>query len=396
MNDSVKRVPELRLSGFEGEWGIAQAKNIFNEVTQKGFTDLPVLSATQDQGMIVRNRLGKIIQYQDGAEATYKRVQPGDFVVHLRSFQGGFAHSDVEGVTSPAYTVFRATNKDEHDDRFWKYMFLSDAFIVALEKVTYGIRDGRSISFSEFMESVVSFPAVDEQQAISGVIDRAGQLIESAARRVEALQHLRQTMLVKMFPRGDAREPEIRFSGFKGEWERKPLQQCFSERVQFDDQEELLSVSIGSGVERLSETGRRDTSNTTKSNYKLVEVDDIAYNSMRMWQGASGRSPYRGIVSPAYTVLIPAKGVHSGFFARMFKNPGVIATFQKNSQGISSDTWNLKYPALSQIEIRQPSMREQRSISEMFDRLDELIDAESTKVEKLRHLRSALLEKMFV
>ena len=117
-------------------------------------------------------------------------------------------------------------------------------------------------------------------------------------------------------------------------WEQRKLGECFSERVESDPNGELISVTIGSGIKKFSELGRHDNSNDDKSKYKKVVVGDIAYNSMRMWQGASGYSPYNGIVSPAYTVITPFSGIDSKFFAYMFKREDMIHTFQIRSQGI--------------------------------------------------------------
>jgi len=137
---------------------------------------------------------------------------------------------------------------------------------------------------------------------------------------------------------------------------------------------ELISVTINDGIKKFSELGRHDNSNDDKSKYKKVCIGDIAYNSMRMWQGASGYSPYEGIVSPAYTVLSPNSGINSKCLAYQFKLPEMIHTFQINSQGITSDNWNLKYPALSEIEIFvSRNEKEQAKISEYFEGLDRLI-----------------------
>ena len=137
---------------------------------------------------------------------------------------------------------------------------------------------------------------------------------------------------------------------------------------------ELISVTINDGIKKFSELGRHDNSNDDKSKYKKVCVGDIAYNSMRMWQGASGYSPYEGIVSPAYTVLSPNSGINSKCLAYQFKLPEIIHTFQVNSQGITSDNWNLKYPALSQIEIFvSKDEQEQAKIAKYFENLDNLI-----------------------
>ena len=159
---------------------------------------------------------------------------------------------------------------------------------------------------------------------------------------------------------------------------------------------ELISVTINDGIKKFSELGRHDNSNDDKSKYKKVCVGDIAYNSMRMWQGASGYSPYEGIVSPAYTVLSPNAGVLSKCIAYQFKLPQMIHTFQINSQGITSDNWNLKYPALSEIEIYiSQSAAEQKQIAEFFTSIDRLITLHQRKFEKLTNVKKSMLEKMF-
>jgi Restriction endonuclease S subunits len=147
---------------------------------------------------------------------------------------------------------------------------------------------------------------------------------------------------------------------------------------------------------KASDLGRHDTSSDDKSNYKRVEINDIAYNSMRMWQGASGHSPYSGILSPAYTVITPQEGIFSPFFACLFKMPNMIHKFQINSQGLTSDTWNLKYPALSSITARVPSYAEQEKISVLFTRMDALITLHQRAAEILKNSKKALLEMMFL
>ena len=94
---------------------------------------------------------------------------------------------------------------------------------------------------------------------------------------------------------------------------------------------------------------------------------------MRMWQGAEGVSKYTGIVSPAYTVIKPTAGIDGAFFAYMFKQEKMLKTFERNSQGLTSDTWNLKYPALSRISVFVPSLEEQQTIVFAIKKIDNLI-----------------------
>jgi len=151
------------------------------------------------------------------------------------------------------------------------------------------------------------------------------------------------------------------------------LGECFSERNERSSQGELIAVTIGFGVVKASELNRKDNSSDDKSNYKVVRVDDLAYNSMRMWQGACGVSPYEGILSPAYTVVIPKEKTDSKFFSYMFKREEMMHVFESNSQGLTSDTWNLKFPLFSLINVMVPDRKEQEQISRFFERLDKTI-----------------------
>ncbi|MCD8372854.1 MAG: restriction endonuclease subunit S [Clostridia bacterium] len=189
--------------------------------------------------------------------------------------------------------------------------------------------------------------------------------------------------------------PRIRFKGFTDTWEQCKLGDCFDERQERSAEGELISVTINDGIKKFAELGRHDNSSDDKSHYKVVEVGDIAYNSMRMWQGASGYSPYKGILSPAYTVLVPKENINAQFFAYLFKRPVIIHLFQISSQGITSDTWNLKFPSLSEIETKCPKGNEQELIATCFKELDNLITLHQRKYDKLVSVKKSLLEKMF-
>ncbi len=246
-------------------------------------------------------------------------------------------------------------------------------------------------------ELSVDFPSLKEQKAIGGFFRQLDNLITLHQRKYDKLQVLKKAMLEKMFPKNGSSVPEIRFKGFTDAWEQRKLGDCFTERCESMPDGELISVTINDGIKKFSELGRHDNSNDDKSKYKKVCAGDIAYNSMRMWQGASGCSPYEGIVSPAYTVLTPNSGINSKCMAYQFKLPATIHTFKINSQGITSDNWNLKFPALSEIEIYvSPYEQEQAKIAAYFANLDHLITLHQRELEKLQNIKKSMLEKMFV
>ena len=124
---------------------------------------------------------------------------PGQFVIHLRSFQGGFAHSAYEGITSPAYTVMDFKEKELHDDMYWKYVFMTKMFIIRLETVTYGIRDGRSISFADYSSLEMKYPDVREQAAIGQYFQTLDKQLRLYEQKLSKLKNLKSAFLKNMF-----------------------------------------------------------------------------------------------------------------------------------------------------------------------------------------------------
>ena len=158
---------------------------------------------------------------------------------------------------------------------------------------------------------------------------------------------------------------------------------------------ELLSVTMNDGVMPRSEIEGKDNSSEDKSNYKVVLMGDMVYNSMRMWQGANGISPCDGIVSPAYTVLMPKIPISNGYFAAYFKSPNLINEFRKNSQGMTSDTWNLKYPQIETIKVCIPALSEQNRVADMLGTLERRIVKQAQLVENLKKYKRGLLSREF-
>lgn len=192
-------IPEIRLDGFEGEWEIKRADEIFKSVSEKNKASLPVLSASQIDGMVLRDEIGIDIKYDEAALNNYKVVKPGQFVIHLRSFQGGFALSKLEGITSPAYTIIDFIDKKNNIPDFWNSILTSRDFIKRLETVTYGIRDDKSISFKDFSSLKFAYPELEEQQAMGVYFSNLDQLIISYQDKITHLDTLKKKLLQDMF-----------------------------------------------------------------------------------------------------------------------------------------------------------------------------------------------------
>ena len=158
----------------------------------------------------------------------------------------------------------------------------------------------------------------------------------------------------------------------------------------------MLSVTINGGIKRFSELGKKDNSNPDKSKYKRLVAGDIAYNTMRLWQGALGLALETGFVSPAYTILKPAnEGVSMQFFFFWMKLPSVIFLFQRNSQGLTSDQWTCRYQSFSRIKATIPSFNEQQKIAEFLQLIDNRIELLKRKRELIERYKHGVIQKLF-
>lgn len=191
-----------------------------------------------------------------------------------------------------------------------------------------------------------------------------------------------------------AKVPNIRFKGFTEEWKEGKIGDAFSERDEHSGNGELLSVTINSGIRRAVDMERTFATGDL-SKYKVVQKGDIAYNTMRMWQGACGVSEYSGIVSPAYTIATPKDEQDSAFYAYYFKSNKMLQNFRINSQGLTSDTWNLRYPVFASIDIHYPNKQEQKEIANFLRTIDSTISQREKELEKLKNIKRALLKRMF-
>ncbi len=190
--------------------------------------------------------------------------------------------------------------------------------------------------------------------------------------------------------------PKLRFPGFDEPYKQCRIGDIYAERSRRGSSDmELLSVTINDGVMLRSEIEGKNNSSEDKSNYKVVLKGDMVYNSMRMWQGANGISPCDGIVSPAYTVLMPKMVISNGYFAALFKNPNLINEFRKNSQGMTPDTWNLKYPQIETIKVCIPSISEQERVADMLGTLERRIAKQAELVISLKKYKRGVMQRFF-
>lgn len=408
----MKNVPDIRFKGFEEEWKTYILSSIgnfrSNGVDKKIYNDEQIVNLLNYMDVYNHRKItSKNCIDLMKVSATKKQIKDcniikGDIFFTPSSEtpdEIGYVMSIEETLPNTCYSYhlmrFRPFDRILYLS-FADYCFSSNYFRGQMKFKAKGVQ--RFILSKPDFESLEALlPSYEEQEIITCLFKAIDNVINDCKKKIASLKQLKSACLISMFPQQGETVPRVRFKGFDGEWALSKLGELFEERIENEPNAEMLSVTMNNGIIKAVDNGRYDNSNSNKAKYKLVNIGDIAYNSMRMWQGASGVSLYRGIVSPAYTVVKPKDGVDSLFFSYMFKTDEVVKKFRLSSQGLTKDTWNLKYPAFSEIYVLYPiKVAEQHQIASYFRNLDIQISEQEKRLEKLKQIKAACLDKMFV
>lgn len=192
-----EKVPELRFPGFTDTWEQRKLGDVFQEYSEKKHEELPVLTIIQGGGTILREKSDRNLQYDKSSLSNYKMVKKNDFIVHLRSFEGGLEKANSDGIISPAYHTIHGAGTDS---RFYYSYFRSQDFIkIRLLPHVYGIRDGRSIDIEGMKTINIPFTSYEEQKRIGNFIESLDNLITLHQRKLEHVKDLKKGLLQQMF-----------------------------------------------------------------------------------------------------------------------------------------------------------------------------------------------------
>lgn len=403
-NSQGVHVPKLRFPGFEGEWeekslsdiatgfdygmnaasGVFDGSNKYIRITDideesRCYTDENPVSpkGELDDKYLVREN--DILFARTGAST-------GKTYLYKKSdgklYFAGFLIRISVNCDNNSIFVYNATLTD----RYNRWVRLTS------------MRSGQpGINSQEYSSYKTYYPLLAEQNKIASFLKKLDKRIEKQRKLVELLKSYKRGVSTALFTR-KLRLSEPR-SSYAAEWSKKYLGNIFSERAEkATGNERLLAVTINSGVQDRTDLDLKDNSSDDKRNYRVVRVGDLAYNTMRMWQGACGVSEFDGIVSPAYTVLYVADSSENfaPFWGYYFKEISMLHTFQRNSQGLTSDTWNLKYEKFAHISVYAPSFQEQVQIVEFLDHISDKITTNENLLNALVKYKRGLLSLLFI
>ena len=389
-----RKKPAIRFKGFTEDWEQRKLGDIFKEYSEKDHEELPALMIIQGGGTMPRDESDRSLLYDKANLANYKMVKEGDFIVHLRSFEGGLEKATNTGIISPAYHTLHGENTDS---RFYYSYFRSKKFIdVDLKPHVYGIRDGRSIDIEGMKTVKIPFTNYREQKTIGTFIKQLDHLITLHQRKYDKLVNIKKSMLEKMFPRDGKIVPDIRFSGFTEDWEQRKVGEFLTEsRVRGNtglDAKKLTVKLWGKGV-----VEKNDFGGSEHTQYFTRRKGQFIYSKLDFLNSAFGVIPEK-LDNYESTADLPAfdlDGMNPYFMyfvaiqESFYLKHGSIADGSRKAKRIHADTF-LNMP------VMVPTIDEQNLIVDFLQHLDNLITLHQRKLEKLKNIKKSCLEKMFI
>lgn len=320
------------------------------------------------------------------------RIRHGDVLFNTRNtpeLVGKTAFWDAPFEAAIDNNIMRIRLKEGSHPEYVALWLASDHGRKAIGRLVCASTSVGAVYWRDLCKLVLPLPPLLEQRRISEILSTWDQASKLVAALITNARDQKKVLMQSLLT------GKVRLPGFSGSWTTIKLGDGLSERSERgDDNLPLLSVTQSEGVIYQKQAGRKNISSVDQSNYKTVRTGDIAYNTMRMWQGASALSGLNGKVSPAYTIVTPREGQDAHFYAYLFKWPSMIHVFERHSQGLVSDTWNLKYPHFAKIVVRVPSLEEQIAIRRVLETADEELVALKNQLTALRKEMSALMQQL--
>lgn len=360
------------LGEIPSHWEVRKMKYTFSERSQKGFPQEPLLASTQTHGVILKSQYENRTVEAIKSLETLKLVEIGDFVISLRSFQGGLEYAYNRGIISPAYTILTPTHIKAD---YFKYLSKSDIFISLLKSTVTGIREGQNIDYNKLKDNLLPIPSEKEQISIGSYLDTATSEIDKAIamqqKMIDLLNERKQIIIKNAVTKGLDENVEMKESGV--EWIGKIPKHWEVRRGKFlfrvvneystTGQEELLTVSDRTGITPRSMKNVNMFMSESLIGYKKCQKGDICSNIMWMWHGAVGVTEYNGVISPSYGVYRQiAVNYDNKYLDYMLRLPRLVEVYGICSTGLTESRLRLYPDDFMNIQFFIPPVEEQKSI----------------------------------
>ncbi len=401
-----KKTEQLWIPLAPVNWEIIKIKYLFQERVEKGFPNETLLVSSQNMGVVPKAVYGnRTVEAQKDLHLL-KLVRKGDFVISLRSFQGGIEYAYYQGIISPAYTIM--VNNGLVISNYFKYLAKSQRFIELLQMCVTGIREGQNIDYKKLKNHYIPVPPRDEQDQIVRFLDwkvsEINRLINIRWKEIARLEELKKAFISHVVIRGLDSSVTMKESGafwlgaIPAHWSIVKLRQILhSVSVKNRPDLPLLSVVREQGVIIRDVDDKEANHNYIPddlSNYKMVREGQFAMNKMKAWQGSYGISPYTGIVSPAYFIF-DVEFENLEYFHYAIRSKVYVNFFAQASDGIRVGQWDLQMDKMKEIPFFVPPADEQKVIVDYIKsaipRYEDAIQKLTQQIERLHECKTRLI-----
>ena len=387
-------------------WEVRKIKYVFTERSEKGYPNEPILCSTQKYGVIPQSIYeNRVVEVNKGHEGL-KLVKEGNFVISLRSFQGGIEYAYYRGIISAAYTVLELNH--DYNSEYMRYLLKSSPFVQLLQTCVTGIREGQNINYALLRKNFLLLPPLSEQETIVAYLEEKVAQMDNLVAKQEAqiayLRELKQAIIAKAVTRGINPEVPLRPSDIPWigdipeHWEVKRLGRCFGEnRLLNSDLEctEAYKFNYGSLIRKDENITPQELVDTYMK-YTLLRENDIVINGLNLnYDFVSQRvaiAPQKGIITSAYLTLSPRKGINYNYYCLLFKAMDSMKLFHGMGAGIRL---TLSYKDLKNQKLPLPPPSEQEAIVTYINRKTEKIDCliamTEQEIARVRELKQALI-----
>ena len=402
---------EMKASGVEwlGEvpagWELHRAKHLFKLTNGRGNDDLTLLAATQKHGMWPQDRLDGVVRVKDDSDLSkFRTVHKNDYVISLRSFQGGFERSDFEGVCSPAYQTFCAIKPIDY--QYFKYLFKSPSFIDHMNSLTLGIREGKTIKFDDFATQALAVPPLDEQRRIADFLDEKCDEIDcavsAAEQSIEEYKVYKNSIVFQAVTRG--LDPDIPMADSGLDWigsapkhwdvlEQKWLMRKEKSICENWQGESVLSLTTGGVIVRDVESGKGKFP-ATFDGYQYIDAGNLVLClfDIDVTPRCVGLAKQAGVISPAYSQFVMLPGAEARFYDYYFR----AMDDRKLYLGLTSTMrHSFTADAFGLIHALRPPVDEQLRIANYLDtktiEIDRLVSSKQAIIADLKAYKQSLI-----
>lgn len=400
----MSNTPKLRFPEFSGEWKEKRIDSIFDEQKEKNHPTEEVLTIIQGIGTVPRKESGRNIIFDEKSLSNYKFVQKDDFIIHLRSFEGGLEIANSNGIVSPAYIIMRpklSIASKFFYSYFRSYNFINHVLPVAVE----GVRDGRQIKYPILKKEKIPFTSFAEQQKIADFLSNVDSIITAETKILNTLQKKKKALMQKLFTR------QLRFKSDDGTdfpaWEETLIKNI------------ALQVTVGI-ANSATHAYRADgvimfRNQNIKENY--LDDTDIIYISNDFEETYKNKrlKKYDILVTrtgyPGIACVVPEKYENAQTFTTLILrlklekcNPFYICQFINSPLGkkyikltqIGGGQKNSGAGILEKMSIKLPCIEEQQKIADCLSSIDSLIQNQQKVVNTWQQRKKALLQQMFI